>query len=215
MHKVFISYHHKNDQKYKDAILEINKQYPIFIDMSVDTGDISEDLSDEDIRQTIRDKRLRDSTVTILLVGTETKYRKHIDWEIYSSMYDGKVNKKSGILVVNLPINANHFVITAGHGEKELYPEITSWTSVKTRKEYEQCYPYMPDRIIDNLLNTKAKISVTNWNKTANPRILKDLIDITFRDRENCEYDLRRPMRRRNTDQLRGSSILSLFSPNP
>ncbi len=109
MHKVFISYHHANDQYYKEKLLRLNDNYkafygnPIFIDKSVDTGEISEDLSDETIREKIRDEYLQDSTVTILLVGTETKNRKHIDWELYSSMYNGKVNKQSGILVVNLP----------------------------------------------------------------------------------------------------------------
>ena len=78
---------------YKEELLKINKENDLFIDMSVDTGDISEDLSDEEIRQRIRDDYLRDSTVTILILGTETKYRKHIDWEIYSSMYDGKLIK--------------------------------------------------------------------------------------------------------------------------
>ena len=73
----------------------------LFIDTSVDTGGISDSLSDESIREKIRDEYLRDSTVTIVLVGTETKRRKHIDWEIYSSMYDGAVNKKSGVLVLN------------------------------------------------------------------------------------------------------------------
>lgn len=86
-HKVFISYHHDNDQWAKEKLLELNSKYDIFIDRSVDTGDISDDLSDEKIRKKIRDEYLRD-TVTILLVGTETKNRKHIDWELYSSMYD-------------------------------------------------------------------------------------------------------------------------------
>ena len=55
------------------------------------------------MRQEIRDRFLQDSSVTILLVGDETRYRKHVDWELYSSMFDGPVNKKSGILVVELP----------------------------------------------------------------------------------------------------------------
>ena len=122
---------------YKEELLKINKENDLFIDMSVDTGDISEDLSDEEIRQRIRDDYLRDSTVTILILGTETKYRKHIDWEIYSSMYDGKVNKKSGILVINLPSIANNSRITVGHDnhkEKEkIYNDITSWTSFNKR----------------------------------------------------------------------------------
>lgn len=98
-HKVFISYHHLNDQAYKESLLEWNKNnnYDIFIDASVDTGDIDDNLSDASIREKIRDEYLSDSTVTILLVGTETKNRKHVDWEIYSSMYDGQVNKKSGV----------------------------------------------------------------------------------------------------------------------
>ena len=81
----------------------MSDQHGIFIDQSVDTGDISDELCDEAIREKIRDDYLRDSTVTIVLVGLETKRRKHVDWEIYSSMIDGKKNKKSGILAVNLP----------------------------------------------------------------------------------------------------------------
>ena len=127
MHRVFISYHHKNNQYYKNELLSLNNNYklnygsPIFIDMSVDTGDISENLSDETIREKIRDEYLQDSTVTILLVGTETKNRKHIDWELYSSMYNGKRNKQSGILVVSLPEITSH-LITVGHGEENIYP---------------------------------------------------------------------------------------------
>ena len=72
MHRVFISYHHANDQKYKDGLVKWAKENNIFIDYSVDTGDISDDLTDEQIREKIRDEYLRDSTVTILLVGTGT-----------------------------------------------------------------------------------------------------------------------------------------------
>lgn len=201
MHKVFISYHHRNDQYYKNWLLEANKLYPMFIDASVDTGDISDELNDNAIREKIRDEYLRDSTVTIVLVGTETKKRKHVDWEIYSSMYDGRVNKKSGVLVINLPsINCSYY--TAAHeGEKEMiYPENTTWTTIDNRSEYERRYPYMPDRIIDNLLKREAKISVVGWNKIENDlSVLKFLIDATFNDRENCTYDLSRPMRRANS----------------
>jgi len=200
-HKVFISYHHQNDQYYKDRLLDINRRYPLFVDISVDTGDIPDNLDDDTIRQTIRDEYLRDSTVTIILVGIETKWRKHVDWEIYSSMYDGAVNKKSGILVVNLP-STNSTYCTATHvGEKErVYPETTSWTSINSRAEYESRYPYMPDRIIDNLLNHDAKISVVNWNKIErNLEIIEFLIDATFNDRLNCKYDLGRAMRRANS----------------
>ncbi len=78
--------------------------------------------------------------MTILLVGKETKDRKHIDWEIYSSMYDGKVNKKSGILVINLPSIAYASRIVVDHGEQKFYPDINNWT---TFKKENHPMPYM------------------------------------------------------------------------
>ncbi len=203
-HKIFISYHHSNDQAYKELLLDWNENnsFDIFIDASVDTGDINENLSDELIRQKIRDEYLRDSTVTILLVGTETKNRKHIDWEIYSSMYDGQVNKKSGLLVIQLP-SAGCKTYTAAHGNEEkdaLYSDNTNWVSVTSRTDYEDRYPYIPQRIIDNLLKSDTKVSVANWNTiTASPEKLKLMIDLTFKDKEGCNYDLSRPMRRANS----------------
>lgn len=200
-HKVFISYHHKNDQWAKEELLKWNEEYDIFIDGSVDTGDIDDkNLSDEEIRVKNRDQYLQDTTVTILLVGEETKNRKHIDWEIYSSMYDGKVNKKSGILVIQLP-STNPKYFTAAHGDKEkesVYPLETSWMTIYDRAEYERCYPYLPDRVIDNLINKKAKISVARWDDLDSEKLRK-LIELTFQDKENCEYDLRRPMRKNNS----------------
>lgn len=200
-HKVFISYHHANDQWYKNELLRLNRICEIFIDSSVDTGDIDDNLPDDRIREIIRDEYLRDSTVTILLVGVETKNRKHIDWELYSSMYDGKVNKKSGVLIINLP-STNCTYYTASHeGEKEkVYPENTSWMTIDDRAEYERRYPYLPARIIDNLLKSDAKVSVVNWDKISTDiEKLRFLIEQTFNEKEKCNYDLSRPLRRRDS----------------
>lgn len=196
--KVFISYHHRLDQAYKESLLQFNQEHDIFIDASVDTGDIDDNLSDQTIRQKVRDEYLKNSTVTILLVGTETRFRKHIDWELYSSMFDGVVNKKSGILVINLP-STNCTSFTAKHeNEKEVvHPECESWTTINNRVEYERRYPLMPDRIIDNLIAPNAKISVLPWDKI-NVRRLAFLIEATFQGREECQYDLSRTMRRSN-----------------
>lgn len=198
MHKVFISYHHRNDEFYKDRLLEINTQHQIFKDMSVDTGDIDDDLPDSRIRELIRDSYLRDTTVTILLVGVETKNRKHVDWELYSSMHDGTVNKKSGILVVNLSsVNCPYFWAAHAGEKQRVYPEISSWMTIDNRSEFESRYPHMPPRIIDNLLKNDAKISVVNWEKIeGDPSNLSFLIDATYNDRTSCNYDLSRPMRR-------------------
>lgn len=38
MHKVFISFHHANDQWYKDELVKLGKRNKVFIDGSVDMG---------------------------------------------------------------------------------------------------------------------------------------------------------------------------------
>ena len=201
MHKVFITYHHKNDQLAKEQLLQLNNRHSIFIDKSVHAGDVSDDLDDEAIRRIIRDDYLRDSTVTILLVGTETKGRKHVDWEVYSSMFDGTVNTKSGILVINLP-STGCTLGNASHGSLEktrIYPEVPDWVTIDTRTEYQRRYPHMPDRIVDNLLARDARISVVPWAKAIDPDHLAFLIEATFADREQCKYDLSRGLRRHNS----------------
>ena len=133
MHKVFISYHHANDQRYKEHLVEMGHRHRIFIDKSVDTGDIDEDFPDERIREIIRDRYLRDSTVTIVLIGQDTAKWKHVDWEIYSSMFDGQVNKKSGLLVISLPGTSDSWHV-AHDGEKEqVYPDWQDWVRVDSR----------------------------------------------------------------------------------
>ena len=201
MHNVFISYHHQNDQYYKDALLLMNKKVPVFIDGSVDTGDISDDLMDETIRVKIRDEYLRQSSVTIVLIGTETKRRKHVDWEIISSMIDSKVNRKSGIIVISLPsTNCPYYNVSHDKEKETVYPENKEWVSITERQEYERRYPYLPDRIIDNLLKPEAKISVTNWNRIENnTMVLSFLIESAYNDRLACIYDTSRPMRRHNS----------------
>ena len=49
MHKVFISYHHSNDQWYKNELVKFGER--ISVDRSVDTGNIPDEWTDEQIRQ--------------------------------------------------------------------------------------------------------------------------------------------------------------------
>lgn len=200
MRRVFISYHHANDQQYKDQLQSWAKEYSLFEDVSVNTREVDDDLATETIRCIIRDDYLRDSTVTILLVGTGTKGRKYVDWEVYSSMFDGPINKKSGVLVIQLPSTGGTYITAAHETEKSsVFSDISSWTSIDSRAEYEQRYPYLPDRIIDNLLAPKAKVSVTTWDRiTSNLNDLVTMIEAAHSDRASCQYDLSRPMRSNN-----------------
>lgn len=198
MHKVFISFHHANDQWYKDELVKWGKRNKVFIDGSVDMGEIPDNWDAQHIREYIRDNHLKDTTVTILLVGTETKNRKHIDWELFSSMYDGKVNKKSGILVINLPSVCCQYHTLCTKEEKEaILPNQKTWIGINNRAEYERRYPYMPARIIDNLLKKGVSISVINWDDLSVDK-LRLLIDKAYDARANNDYDMSREMRMRN-----------------
>ena len=70
MHKVFVCYHHKNDQWYKNELISWAEKNQVFIDGSVGLGEIPEDWDDQTVREHIRDEYLRDTTVTIVLVGS-------------------------------------------------------------------------------------------------------------------------------------------------
>lgn len=199
MRKVFISYHHRLDQDFKDDLVHLAFEHDLFIDWSVELGEIDEGLDNQTIRRIIRDDYLRDSSVTLLLVGQETRFRKHVDWELKSSMINGAINRKSGIVVVNLPSTECKYYTAAHEGEKELYPDCPSWTSVTSRAEYERRYKHMPARIIDNLLKPKAKISITSWDRIVNnPPMLRMLVENAAANRMSCDYDLTRKMRMNN-----------------
>jgi hypothetical protein len=88
-HKVFVSYHHANDQFYRNQFeLLFADIYDVIVSKSVRIGDIESYLTTDTIRNKIRDHYLRDATVTVVLVGEQTWQRKHIDWEIGSSIRD-------------------------------------------------------------------------------------------------------------------------------
>jgi hypothetical protein len=100
-HKVFISYHHANDQHYKDEFVRLFQD--VMVDWSVRSGDIPTGASTEATRDRIRTDYLRDSTVTVVLVGTQTWQRKHIDWEIGASIRRTNASPRSGLLGILLP----------------------------------------------------------------------------------------------------------------
>lgn len=201
MIKAFISYHHARDQWAKDQLQKWAHEFRLFEDCSVNTREIEDGLPTETIRGKIRDEYLRDSTVTIVLSGLETRRRKHVDWEIYSSMRDGALNAKSGILVIQLPDADNGFYTAAHEVEKSIvYPDCSSWTSISDRAEYERRYPLLPDRIVDNLLESNAKISVTSWNRIAGDlNRLGVMVQAAHDDRAACKYDFSRELRRSNS----------------
>ncbi len=203
-HKVFISYYHADDQDYKNALLKANEWYDLFDDYSVHENEVDDTgLTDEQVRRIIRDDYIQDATVLVLLCGQNTKRRKYIDWEIHAAMYDSDVNPKMGILVINLPsISGNQGMIACGNDEEQVMGDsYTIWTPIQKDITYiENCYPYLPHRLVTNVARTNVSISIVNWTVIeSNFEKLKYLINKAFNRRKTNEYDHSEPLRRKNS----------------
>ena len=105
-HKVFISFH-EDDLQYKDLFVSMMGKR--IVDRSVKVGNIDDtNIKTPTIRQKIRDDYIRDATVTIVLIGPETWQRKHVDWEIGSSIRKTKKNPRCGLIGILLPNHKNY-----------------------------------------------------------------------------------------------------------
>lgn len=207
-HKVFISYYHKDDQQYKDYLInmqELNTQtwqrQSIFEDYSVHENEIDDTgLTSEQIRCIIRDGYIKDATVLILLCGQNTKSRKHVDWEIHAAMYNSDVNPQMGILVINLP-TISQSMISNSESEKDIMGPFINWETLnKDLSSLKAKYPYLPDRIIENLARDDVQISIVNWDVIYNDtNKLKELIDNAYNRRKSNKYDHSTPLRRQNS----------------
>lgn len=99
-HRVFVSFH-SEDQKYRDRF--VNLLDDRIVDKSVGDGDINKNLNPDEIRRQIRDDFIADATVTVVLIGSCTWKRRHVDWEIGASLTDTKHNDRCGLLGILLP----------------------------------------------------------------------------------------------------------------
>lgn len=213
-HKVFISYFHKDDQFYKNHLINLQEYNPntsnmqsIFDDYSVHENEIDDTgLTSEQIRRIIRDEYIKEATVMILLCGKNTKTRKHIDWEIHAAMFNTDNNPKMGIVVINLP-EINQACRKSDDSEKDIIDPNGNWIALNSRKEYEDMYPSMPVRIIDNFESeitddNIVSITVVNWNIIyKNTLALKILIDNAYNRSRNkmMHYNHSRKLREKNS----------------
>ena len=105
-HRVFISFHER-DIKYKERFVRMMGTR--IVDRSVDTGNIDDTgLKTVTVRQKIRDDYIRDASVTIVLIGPRTWQRKHVDWEISSSIRRTKKSSRCGLLGILLPHHSDY-----------------------------------------------------------------------------------------------------------
>lgn len=164
-HNVFVSYHHDNDQDDREKFEKLfAKKHEIMVSKSVQIGDLDPNLGTETIRQKIRDEYLRDSTVTVVLIGSETWKRKHVDWEIGSSLRETKHSSRSGLLGILLPSYS-------GYARNAYNPHT------------------IPPRLFDNLENGFAKLYL--WND--DPGTVQKWIHDAFERRNKVQPDNSRP----------------------
>jgi hypothetical protein len=100
-HKAFVSYHHANDQSRATHLRDTYGSNNTLIDRSL--TDAYDSASDDYILQLIRQNHLKESTVTIVLIGSETHKRKWVDWEIYASLRPYGSRTRNGLLGIYLP----------------------------------------------------------------------------------------------------------------
>lgn len=160
-HKVFVSYHHANDQAYRNHFEALfTRIHDVMVSSSVQIGEIDPNLATETVRQKIRDEYLRESTVTVVLIGSQTWQRKHVDWEIGSSIRNTQYNPRSGLLGIILPS----------------YP----------RTDTSKYDPYtIPPRLHSNIENGFA--SIHNWNNS--PEVVQQWIHAAYERRNKIIPD--------------------------
>lgn len=124
-HKVFVSYHHNNDQEKADYLRKKYGSNNTLLDKSLDEA--YEDMDDDEILAAIRTNHLKDSTVTIVLIGSETSKRKWIDWEIYSSLRPYGDRTRNGLLGI--------YLSTAGETPARLQDNIDTGYAVTMKWE--------------------------------------------------------------------------------
>ncbi|MFD7277040.1 TIR domain-containing protein [Streptomyces sp. NPDC059862] len=108
--KCFISYHHEDEQEVSRFIQTFDHAHDVFIARGIGAGMPGDVIGSKDrdyIMRRVRELYLRDSTVTIVMIGKCTWARRYVDWEIASTLRDDARNRRSGLLGIVLPSAAN------------------------------------------------------------------------------------------------------------
>lgn len=105
-HKTFISYHHADEAEVSAFINHFDHDHDVLISRGIGAsmaGDVINSTNVDYIKQRIRNLYLRDSSVTLVLVGAETWGRRYVDWEIAASLRNTPTSLRNGLLAITLP----------------------------------------------------------------------------------------------------------------
>lgn len=138
--KVFIAYHHADEETVTRFMKRFGERNKIFITRALGEempGDVINSDNARYVMDRIRDLYLQDSTVTIVMLGRCTWARRYVDWELQSSLRSGEQTTPNGVLGVQLP--STRYVRNPPRLERNL-PNATS------RFAYARRYPYPKDK---------------------------------------------------------------------
>lgn len=95
--KIFVSYHHRQDQWYYNEFSRLfSDVYDVIQDNSLDRR--IDSTNSDYVMRSIRENFITGSSCTVVLCGAETFLRKFVDWEIKATL-----EKQHGLIGVNLP----------------------------------------------------------------------------------------------------------------
>ena len=106
MRKIFVSYSHRLDQQAAEDFRSFfSDERDVFIDKSIreDVGHYTTPTIKDGLR-----KLIADSSVTVILIGSQTGGRWWVDWEIYNSLRKSAGNERNGLLGIRIP-NKHHW----------------------------------------------------------------------------------------------------------
>lgn len=110
--KCFISYHHADEDEVQAFITAFDHDHDVLIARGIGasmSGDIINSINAEYIMARIREKYLRDTTVTIAMVGQCTWSRKFVDWELAASLRNTASYNRNGLMAITLPSAADYW----------------------------------------------------------------------------------------------------------
>ncbi len=137
-HKVFISYHRDNKADVEDFIDTFDHERDVFIARALGT-DMGGDIIDSDdidyVMRRIRELYLKDSTVTIVMIGRCTWARRYVDWELQSSLRHGETVRANGLLGIKLKKSyttyPNRFVLNRDASKDDYYARLIEYPTRK------------------------------------------------------------------------------------
>lgn len=148
-YKIFISYHHKEDEEYKRRLVQALTSKAV--DKSVSPGDIHpEQMLTDEIRRRIRNNHIAGAEITIVLIGKCTWQRKHVDWEISASLIDRTNNHRNGMLGILLPTHPDYRKPPKDRNPRLIPPRLAD--NIKGKNPFAVIYDWPKRRVARRIL---------------------------------------------------------------